>query len=240
MSKRDRMRKLMGLDGGSLGGSDSEGSMEITFTPAFAGSAAQVDPKDETSLETYKRREKERRERKKAGKGKEPAEEGVAEEDEGFDDHFFKDGRDMDDAIAAREEGALASDDEDAGEAAATTKKARKQTRDERQAAKAEKDQKRRDLEAALGEGSGSDGEDGDGRRHFNMNDIIRAEKLQGKKKKHQKGQKAKRLAELKDGFEIDAQDQRFKSVFEEPDYAIDPSNPQCVHLSSPPQFPGS
>lgn len=57
---------------------------------------------------------------------------------------------------------------------------------------------------------------------HFNMNEILRSEK---EKKKKSKFQDKKRIVE--DEFKPDLNDPRFKEVFEDRDFAIDPSQPE-------------
>ena len=57
---------------------------------------------------------------------------------------------------------------------------------------------------------------------HFNMNEIVRSEKEKGKKSKYQRKEKI-----ISDNFKPDLNDPRFKEVFEEHDFAIDPSQPE-------------
>jgi hypothetical protein len=69
---------------------------------------------------------------------------------------------------------------------------------------------------------------------HFSMKDILKAEKEKGKKKRrrNKKGGKheAEREVELgPDGWKLDVKDDRFKVLHEEPEFAIDPSNPAYV-----------
>lgn len=59
------------------------------------------------------------------------------------------------------------------------------------------------------------DGEKED--NHFDMKDIIKSEK--------KKGKKGKKTEEVQDNFEVDLNDDRFKEIFENRDYNIDPSN---------------
>jgi hypothetical protein len=62
------------------------------------------------------------------------------------------------------------------------------------------------------------------------MQDIIKAEKDAGKKKRkrNKKSKGVEREVELGDeGFDINVKDDRFKALHEEPAFAIDPSNPQ-------------
>lgn len=57
---------------------------------------------------------------------------------------------------------------------------------------------------------------------HFNMNEILRSEK---EKKKKVKFQDTKKIVE--DEFHPDLNDPRFKEIFEDRDFAIDPSQPE-------------
>lgn len=59
------------------------------------------------------------------------------------------------------------------------------------------------------------DGEKED--NHFDMKDIIKSEK--------KKGKKGKKTEDIQDNFEVDLNDDRFKEIFENRDYNIDPSN---------------
>ena len=61
----------------------------------------------------------------------------------------------------------------------------------------------------------GDDNED----NHFNMKDIIRAEK------KNKKKSKSKQQNEPQDDFQIDVNDPRFQDIFEDHQYAIDPTS---------------
>ncbi|SMN19675.1 similar to Saccharomyces cerevisiae YDR365C ESF1 Nucleolar protein involved in pre-rRNA processing [Maudiozyma saulgeensis] len=57
---------------------------------------------------------------------------------------------------------------------------------------------------------------------HFNMNEILRSEKEKGKKSKYQNKAKI-----VEDNFEANLNDPRFKEMFEDRDFAIDPSRPE-------------
>ncbi|SCU79814.1 LADA_0B03312g1_1 [Lachancea dasiensis] len=57
---------------------------------------------------------------------------------------------------------------------------------------------------------------------HFNMNEIARSEKERGKKTKYQDRSKI-----TEDEFKPDLNDPRFSEVFEDRDFAIDPSQPE-------------
>ncbi|KAM3162133.1 Pre-rRNA-processing protein ESF1 [Lachancea thermotolerans] len=57
---------------------------------------------------------------------------------------------------------------------------------------------------------------------HFNMNEIVRSEKEKGKKAKFQDKNRI-----VEDEFKPDLNDPRFSEVFEDHDFAIDPSQPE-------------
>jgi hypothetical protein len=64
------------------------------------------------------------------------------------------------------------------------------------------------------------------GVRHFDMNEIAKAEK-QARKKKGKRRGKDQRAQEITDNFEIDVSDPRFSRLFQNHEFAIDPTNPK-------------
>lgn len=68
--------------------------------------------------------------------------------------------------------------------------------------------------------------------QHFDMKAVLKAEKAKGKKRRSKKS-KDEHDKELQEDFVIDVQDERFKALHDDPSYAIDPSNPQCVYSTS-------
>ncbi|GAA5969375.1 hypothetical protein JCM11641_008095 [Rhodosporidiobolus odoratus] len=258
-SKRDRMRALLGLggeedgdaevswDGGKKSSKGGDAGMQITFAPALSEQSAKQlefggDEKQETSIERYKRKEKERKERKKAerkarmegrlsddgeGAGEceiEPAADGG--DDLGFDDDFFAE--DAADPFAADDAGGMDSGDEIGVKS--SKKQAKKDKKAQREAQEAADAKEQAEL-ALLVDSDDEDalGENGEGGRHFDMRQILKAEKNKGKKHKVKgKSKKAAKEQEVvKDDFELDLKDDRFKSLHEDFDYAIDPSNPR-------------
>lgn len=286
VSKRERLRGLLGLAAGSDGkGADGgmemswdgeaaggkkakraggEGDMQITFAPALSERSAKQldftgDERPETSIERYKRKEKERKERKKAERkarlegrldeNGEPALPPTTEaaaaggDDAGFDDDFFAD--DGNDPFSAYDAGGVDSGDE-IGPKKQSKKVATKLSKQERRAQREAEEKAAAEEQAKLGllvdsedEGDllGADGA-GEGSRHFDMRQVLKAEKNQGKKRKL-KGKKAKQVAAeqdaVHDDFKIDTTDERFKNLHNDFDYAIDPSNPRYVpgHISA-------
>ncbi|RAR13978.1 pre-rrna-processing protein esf1 [Stemphylium lycopersici] len=197
---------------------DSE--MQITFTGGLSNEAGNGQvfendiPLQETTMEKYIRKEKERKakrkerwEAKKAGRDpdapaeQEDAEPAEANDDDPFNDPFF------------------ASDPEEAAKATKTeskkSKKAKKKAEQELQdqATAAE----RANLELLMAD------DDDSKVRHFDMNEILKSEKA-----KKKKGKKAKKNAPIvEDGFKLDTTDPRFAKLYESHEFAIDPTNPR-------------
>ncbi|KAH7350345.1 hypothetical protein BKA66DRAFT_575766 [Pyrenochaeta sp. MPI-SDFR-AT-0127] len=197
-----------------------DGEMEITFTGGLLndsgkGSVFENDiPLQETTMEKYVRKEKERKARRKERaqarrEGRNPdekVEETVdagleSDDDDPFNDPFFAD----DPKEAAK-----------ASKAESKKLKAKKREAMEQQvqATAAE----RANLELLMAD------EDDSTMRHFNMNEIVKAEKAK-KKKKGKKGQTDVTVVE--DNFKINTADPRFAKLYESHEFAIDPTNPR-------------
>ncbi|OAL45301.1 hypothetical protein IQ07DRAFT_576782 [Pyrenochaeta sp. DS3sAY3a] len=200
-----------------------EGEMEVTFTGGLlndsgkGGSVFENEiPIHETTMEKYVRKEKERKakrkERAKARKeGRDPdapAEEttiatAASDEDDPFNDPFFAD---------------------DPKEAAKASKAALKQTKAKKRAEKDALDAAtaadRANLELLM-----ADEDDSSKMRHFDMNEIVKAEKAS--KKKGKKSGKANAAPAVTDTFKIDTVDPRFAKLYESHEFAIDPTNPR-------------
>lgn len=165
------------------GGKDDV-DMEITFTPGLDGAKIASDSesegeKDETTLEKYKRKEKERRKvRMEEWKGK--------QDDNGDDD-----------------------------------KKKKKNSKNKKPAAPtAEEAKKAAELELLMMED-----DEGSNIKHFDMKEIIRAEKKAKRSKNRKKG--ADEPAPSGMDFEVDVKDDRFGQLFDSHEFAIDPTQPQ-------------
>ncbi|KAK8145206.1 pre-rRNA-processing protein esf1 [Beauveria asiatica] len=245
---RQKMRAALGLGekpapkaakGGPVG------EMQITFTPALSDAKATKSAEDveETTIEKYKRKERERKERKReaararrAGANGETAaagsddEEGGATmafnnnddngEDLGFNDPFF-----TSEAPAAASKSSI-------------RKAERLQKREARLAANAANAEERAHLSKVMAEDDAEGGATAAHLDHFDMKEILRAEKQQRKKAKAKgKAKKAAAAEEDKDGasagaqlqrdFKMDVNDARFQAVFDNHEYAIDPSHPK-------------
>lgn len=246
--ERQRLRGLLGLTAEPLPSTKSKkseqgpvGDMQITFSSGLSsqtpgGSVFENSPiAEETTVEKYVRKEKERKARrkekmKKARQGltsgnededavADVAEDAPAAEDEeqpkdlGFDDPFFTEALDS------------------KAQSTASRKAAKAAKRAERAAAEAASAAQRAELELLMvDENTGVKNIN-----HFDINEIAKAEKALAKKKKGKAGKKVKLSAREKealkakelDAFRMDVQDPRFAKVFESSEYAIDPSNPR-------------
>ncbi|GAA5823102.1 hypothetical protein JCM11251_007487 [Rhodosporidiobolus azoricus] len=241
-------------DGGKKEKKGGDGGMQITFAPALSERSAKQlefagEEKQESSLERYKRKEKERKERKKAERkaraegrlgddegefspGSAPGANGDGADDAGFDDDFFAD--DGADPFAAYDGGAGDSGDEIGLKKNAGKKQSKKDKKAQREAEDAANAKEQAELALLVGSDDEDDvlGAGGEGGRHFDMRQILKAEKAGGKKVKKGKGKGKKALAKeeaekVNDEFKIDVKDDRFKSLHEDFDFAIDPSNPR-------------
>ncbi|OAA58350.1 nuc153 [Cordyceps fumosorosea ARSEF 2679] len=239
------------------------GEMQITFTPALSEAKAKKPAagEEETTIEKYQRKERERKERKReaararrAAANGETAKDAADDDNEaggetgdlGFDDPFFTD------ATPAAPEEDLGFDDPFFADAAGASEKQRPSKSSIRKAERLQKREARLAAEKAdaverahLAEvmatgGTGADG--ADHLDHFDMRDILRAEKQQrkqskakgkGKKKAAAEEEKRNGGAALQKGFEMDVADPRFQAVFEDHEYAIDPSHPRFTGSES-------
>lgn len=184
----------------------NNGEMEITFKAGLSGDIGgkEDDLENLTTLEKYQRRMKEKKDRKKekrelkaGSRGEEAAEKVPAAEDD-----FF--GGEEEEAPKADKKGKTASG---------------KRVEEVQKPVKAKQT---KDLSASLASAV-------DEAKHFSMSDIVKAEKAENKKKrKRSRKDKTEREVELGDeSFKVDVKDDRFKALFDEPEFAIDPSNPQ-------------
>lgn len=106
----------------------------------------------------------------------------------------------------------------------AERKEERRRRREEKEAAAAENAAQKAQLEKIMTDDSKNQVEHLD---HFNMDEIIKAEKKKSKKGKKKGKNQVEDYGGLQEGFEMDVNDDRFKAVFESHEFAIDPSNPK-------------
>lgn len=215
---RRKMREALGLKDepdAKPSKSGALGDMQITFAPALT-EAPKKDPQDETTAEKYIRKEKEKKAAKREAylarrEGTKPAAEEGAQEELGFDDPFF-----------AAEEPKKATK-------SSLLKKDRLKKREKREAREEKDKEERAELELLMAD---SHDEGDDHLAHFDMNEIIKAEKKKGKR-----GKKNKHVAEdaagLQEDFKMDVDDDRFAAVFQNHEFAVDPSNPKFKATSS-------
>ncbi|KAI8630462.1 hypothetical protein F5Y19DRAFT_46976 [Xylariaceae sp. FL1651] len=223
LSKRElkarKLREALGLGSEPMAKSSTKsrpvGDMQVTFTPALMGNKDKKEPDaEETTVEKYIRKERERKARKKEivvakrhGGSTEAVEESAEpEEDLGFDDPFF-----------TTDEPAKVSK-------AAEKKEERRKRREEKEALAAENAAQKLQLEKIMADDSNDQADHLD---HFNIDEIARAEKKKAKKFKKKGKNKVEDHGGLQEGFEMDVSDNRFKAVFEDHEFAIDPSNPK-------------
>ncbi|KAF2671672.1 hypothetical protein BT63DRAFT_422213 [Microthyrium microscopicum] len=245
-ARREALRTALGLDLEPSTSRKSKkeekpvGDMQITFTPALSSSTKKGTsvfenepiPPDETTAEQYKRKARERKalrkERAKArregldpdtvqgaikGSGDEVEEpqansDDEADEDDPFNDPFFE-----------NPSAAIA---------------------DSRDARRAEKQRKKREAEEALQAKSAQraelelmmmDDAEGAEDKTFDMKAIQKADKDARKKnkgKKHKdKSKKSETTSAAQSNFEMNLHDPRFSKLYEDPAFAIDPTNPK-------------
>lgn len=206
---RKKLREALGLTDepeakASKGG--PVGDMEITFAPALTEESK--NPDGESTAEKYIRKERERKAKRKEQamanrEGANAAAEDGPQEDLGFDDPFF----------TAEEPPKISK--------AQLHKEERRKKREAREAEESQNAAEKAQLELLMVDNHDEEAEHLD---HFDMNEIVKAEKKKNKKK----GKKDKEAAAgLQEDFQLDVDDDRFKAVFDDHEFAIDPSNPK-------------
>ncbi|PGH01505.1 hypothetical protein GX51_05192 [Blastomyces parvus] len=225
---REKMRALLGFNKDKSSTESRSkgpvGDMEITFsaglsTGASGGNVFENEPeKEETTAEKYIRKERERKAmrkaRMKAARNGEPLPEDSEtankapevskdeKEDLGFDDPFFT------------------APEQDAAAATAKRREERRKKREEREADEAATAAKRAELELLMVDDKTSHV------KHFDMKDIEKAEK-RARKTGKKKGKKGDAPELPPDDFKVDVKDERFQRLWENHEFAIDPSNPR-------------
>ncbi|KAF2103120.1 hypothetical protein NA57DRAFT_72103 [Rhizodiscina lignyota] len=246
-SKKDKaaaLRAMLGLAGDapskpSRPKEDDKpvGNLQITFSAGLSAGPAResvfVNEPEETTMEKYIRKEKERKARRKEkSKASKPEAQGdtaieealevdennevpgeeAADEDDPFNDPFFEDP-----VIANRN-------------AAKKAKKAEKERlKREREAEEKANSKQRAELELLMADDDARDGT-GKGVQHFDMNEIAKAEKDKKKKKKQKKAAALDEdvgKGEDGDRFQMQVDDPRFVRLFESHEFAIDPNDPR-------------
>jgi hypothetical protein len=245
--RREALRAALGLD---LEPSNSKrekreanpvGDMQITFTPALSSTTKngtvfenEPPPPEETTHERYVRKERERKavrkERMKAKRAgldpdevpavaEENEEEAIAEsaddaenDEDPFNDPFF--------------ENPTAANDKSKAER-------RKEKERKKQAAKEVADALSKAERAELELVMLDDGAQTASNKHFDIRAIEKAEKKarksekKGAKKDKKHSKHAGEDEQKPDAFDINTKDERFTKLFEDPAFAIDPTNPK-------------
>lgn len=243
-AKRQKMRALLGLQSDPVSSRKPKakrnapvGDLQVTFSSGLSesnkGSVFENEPEqDETTVEKYVRKEKERKARRKEkakrknnvddatkdatadqaeviqASSDEPEPDESATQDLGFADPFFT---------------APSSTDKVTSTAQRKAEKRRK--REQRAADEAASRAKRAELELLMMDDKTKAQE----MNHFDINEIARAEKAAKKKSKKRLSERERKALAMKerDGFEMDVGDERFTDVFRRSDFAIDPSHPR-------------
>ncbi|KIJ63014.1 hypothetical protein HYDPIDRAFT_113516 [Hydnomerulius pinastri MD-312] len=219
--KAGKLKRRGGKGTGEGGEEGSDVDMQITFMP---GLSEAKNPDDETTLERYQRKMKEKRKKRKeeikAGAVGPEDETGEAEagkmKDSGvasLDDEFF---------------GAGSDSESDRGTTSAKQKgKKSKKSRDPVPETTPRQPLTKEELRLL----AASDNPHGEP-AHFDMKAVVKAEK-QNKNKKSRHKSKKRADTDADDGpneaqgdFVIDVKDDRFAAIHEDHQFAIDPSNP--------------
>ncbi|KAA1471548.1 hypothetical protein DENSPDRAFT_837564 [Dentipellis sp. KUC8613] len=225
-AKREQLRALL-LSGGDdvpegwgdgdhRGGDEDDVDMEVTFMPALSGAK---NDGDETTLEAYQRKMKEKRQRRKEEAKEKGKKTEVKEKEKSVEkDEFFGE-----------------SESEGSGSeslAVPVKKKGKKGEKEKKR--KSQREEAPARVEATQDELSLLLGADEPGKepKHFNMKAVLKAEKG---KKKGKKGKRAEAEGEneLQEDFTINVKDERFKALHEDYNFAIDPSNPHFKKTKS-------
>ncbi|KAJ2000047.1 pre-rRNA-processing protein esf1 [Coemansia thaxteri] len=206
---------------------DARGEMEITFTPGLSeAAAARLESKsraeeeakqraNENTIDRFRRLKKERRDKwKESTKAASDKSKGRKNDDDLISDNEI-------DARTGGDKFFTYSDDDGelrAPKVSGTKKganKSAKESKSERKQRHEADAKERAELELLL---DGAEAE----RKHFDMSEIVKAEKGKGRKK----GKHAKKDTEVQDDFTLNTSDPRFGALFESHNFAIDPNNP--------------
>ncbi|KAJ2546699.1 pre-rRNA-processing protein esf1 [Coemansia sp. RSA 1933] len=225
---RKRNLLLMGASKDSDEDEDNDaniGDMQITFTPGLSESAsARIDADQdddsatrrskETPIERFHRVKKERRDRwKEIQKSKKPGNKGKRADD---NDNLISDNEYR--PTVAGDAFFTLSDDERDGKARSSSNNSKNkrvtESKSERKKRLEARDKERAELELLL------DGPEA-GRKHFDISEIVKAEKNKGRK-----GKRGKMANDVQDDFKLDTSDPRFGALYESHNFALDPNNP--------------
>lgn len=199
--EEERRKKYRDLLLGGVGGADGEEEaeeMEITFTPGLEGKVQDL-VNDKMGGKKGNKDKKDKKDKKKAAKAAgsdddEDAAAGAADQGEpdlGFDDPFF-----------------LEAENPKAAKKLAKEQRKKQKGKPE---ADPEQEKAKAELELLLADETGQQS------RHFDMKEVMKAEKKNKKKKNKNKGQAA-----TQDDFEVDVADPRFAAMLNSSAFAVD------------------
>jgi hypothetical protein len=210
-ASRQKLRALLlggddELPEGWSGNANEQGEvdMEITFTPGLS----ERKDHDESTLDKYRRKIREKR-KKKQGEAKERT---LKRPSHGSQDEFFDDGS------------------EDGYGSDLTSKPSAPPDRAQKPQVLSGTVSRSLSTPEELKLLVASDTLDAEP-KHFNIKSVLKAEKDKARKRKYRKKSGNEDDHELQDDFSIDVKDLRFKALHDDHQYAIDPSNPQCVFV---------
>jgi hypothetical protein len=216
-ASRDKLRALLlgGNDeampegwGEGVGG-DGDVDMEVTFTPGLTDNKGQD---DETTLEKYQRKIREKKKRRK-GEVKDSS----SKNDENVRDDFFD--VESEDAVEVKSDVQSMTDRQKRKGVAGHHEKGDVETSHREVTSE----------ELALLVASDNPNTEP---RHFDLKSVIKAEKKKGRKgRKGKKGKEDQEDQETQEDFVINVKDDRFRALHEDHQFAIDPSNPQYVTI---------
>lgn len=236
-AERQRMRALLGLKEDHVKSNKSKesvpvGDMQITFSSGLSsgpnkGSVFENEPeRDETTVEKYVRKEKERKARRKE-KMKESRNAGESTEDREHNRAVTEESEAVDDKDLGFSDAFFTAPTPEKATSTAQRKAEKKLKREQRVADEAAAAAKRAELELLMVDDKNGSKE----MQYFDINEITKAERALSKKKKSKKKlterEKDALAAKERDQFKIDVEDERFRHVFERPEFAIDPSHPK-------------
>ncbi|KAF8168159.1 hypothetical protein B0H34DRAFT_792796 [Crassisporium funariophilum] len=184
-------------------GDEGEGDdvdMEITFTP---GLSTKKSEEDETTLERYQRKMKDKRRKRK-----DEVKEKGGEKETKLEDDFFE--VESDDGVPKRKS------------------KNDKKIADSEKESTARPEITAEELALLVA----SDNPNAEP-KHFNIKSVIKAEKQNKRKKGRRKGKAEGEDNEIQEDFVMDVKDDRFKVLHEDHQFAIDPSNPHFKKTKS-------
>ncbi|KAG8527431.1 uncharacterized protein KY384_007583 [Bacidia gigantensis] len=243
-TERRKMRALLGLPSEPASAKAHDNSevsdMQVTFTSGLSsdkkGSVFENTPEEaqETTVEKYIRREKERKARRKDKMKSKRTDPDVAVSDDDQDSDAVDTGK------ARRQNDASNEANEDLGfDDPFFTNETRPPAKIDTKKSKKKRNNDSRSLspppQTPLDNFDTPNNNDDDNENHFSLPLLNRAQKLTSNPNSKSKKRKLKHhlsdrdraalAAQQKDTFEINVEDERFRGIFERPEFAVDPSH---------------